>query len=175
MTAAGLIVFDKSNKTLVILKKKFPYPGYTYNGRRNIEQFSIPRGKSRKNEQLEITAIREFIEETRFFPEKFSYLYETTYKLYWHDPIHKKWNYDIFFIEAQLNYKNSLSCNVENSINIPYFNFDSKCCKFSEYEKDEVKIMNIDEYINKMIKQLTIYDGDNNYFQFLHFLKSLMC
>lgn len=181
---AGLVVYDRNKRNLVVLERDAPYNS---NKRGDndyfVEKFSIPRGEVKKSEDIKMGAIREFIEETRFFPKSINFIDES-FNLYWHDPISSMWSYTIFFIECDLTYKNCINFDnfKENSnqklidqldfLDLP-IKMDLNKIKFSNMERYNIKIMDLESYISKMHKILPFY-GENNYPEFFNFLKMRM-
>jgi len=170
---AGLVAFDKESGDLVVLERERPYQG---NAKKFVEQFSLPRGEVKGGEDPKVGAIREFIEETKFFPKVFNFK-DYTFDLFWHDPIHIKWSYKFYFMECELRPQNCINFELKK-LNVKDFDVFSsfpnipETIKFNNVEKYLVKIMSIDAYINKMMGILPLY-GENNYNDFFIFLKTL--
>ncbi len=183
---AGLVVFDKVKRNLVVLERELPY-----NSKKKervdifVEKFSIPRGEVKKFEDMKLGAIREFIEEAKFFPKSIT-IKDDVFNLFWHDPKDTIWSYQIFFIECDLSYKNcinfdngkqqkkpSIDPDMLNSISKLPIKLDLSNVKFSNMEKYSTRVMDLESYISKMHKILPCY-GENNYIEFFNFLKKLM-
>lgn len=175
MSRAGLCAFDSALQKIVILKRNHPY-GTGMRWRQSpstfVEQYSLPRGKClNSSEPLIQCAIREFIEETGMFFEKFR-LFNEGFQLTWTDPEHKIWKYEIFFIEADLSIANTIKVDEFSNLEIPKIGMTTDVCKFTKYEPAVKLIMSIPEYIKLLENQILCYKT-SNYLDFVNHLKKI--
>lgn len=177
MRRAGLLVIDCSKKILVVMKRKIPYDEKNP----NVEMYYIPRGILNRGEAPLYTAVREFVEETRYFPSKYTFTGKS-FKLFWHDPIDVLWEYKIHLVYANLSYEDYRKTCLrkrrrEENIIVEWEDgkFDSSTCKITRWENDEFRLMHVNEYIRLLDIQLKSYNGPHSYIEFIRFIReSLM-
>lgn len=171
MHRAGVCLIDPKQKKILVLKRKTVYEKtWRSNPRVFLEQYSLPRGGCKNRKEPPLTcAIREFIEETGFFPKE-GYISSESFNLFWYDPENVKWEYSIYFVLADLSNENKIKIDDNSNIFIPLIDESTKICRFSKYEPAVAQVMSLETYICEMNLQLCKY-GKTNYKDLLEMIK----
>lgn len=160
MGGCGLLLIDYS-LNMIILDRKRPYTRNSL-----VEKYYIPRGQKNTNETEMACAVREFIEETKFFPKSLVIINEC-FNLEWVD-CDVKYNYLIFIGITQDLKSPSMHITTGDGKLFQTISKEMKC-KFSKYENDKISIVSFSEYKQKINSLLDFYQY-SNYNQFLNWV-----